>query len=313
MLVNRRTVLTAAAASAALPAAAATTARCPDPKRLAGQGAWGPPPPQPNTRAGLIDIGPVKLWVSDTGGDGEPVIALHAYTGSDESWLYQRPAFAAAGYRFISYSRRGAGKSERGPDADPGSAASDLAALMDRLGLARTHLVGTAAGGFIVPDFALSFPERLATLVMACTLGGVTDQESVETTRRLTGPAFGQMPAAFRELGPSYRAAYPDGVVAWESIERGSQGAVLQRPLNRVTFASLRQIKAPALLLTGDADLYQPPSRLRELASHMPGAETAIIAESGHSAFWEQPAAFNAVVLDFLRRHRMKMPRGSGR
>jgi pimeloyl-ACP methyl ester carboxylesterase len=55
--------------------------------------------------------------------------------------------------------------------------------------------------------------------------------------------------------------------------------------------------------MTGDADLWTPPSVLRLFARHLPRAESAVIAEAGHSAHWEQPAAFNSALLHFLARH----------
>jgi pimeloyl-ACP methyl ester carboxylesterase len=59
----------------------------------------------------------------------------------------------------------------------------------------------------------------------------------------------------------------------------------------------------PTLLMTGDSDLWTPPSILRLQASHMPHAEMTIIREAGHAPSWEQPQAFNAALLDFLKRH----------
>ena len=63
-------------------------------------------------------------------------------------------------------------------------------------------------------------------------------------------------------------------------------------------------MKTPALLIGGDADLYTPPFVLREIAKHMPRAETHIVEEAGHSVYWEKPATFNGFVLDFLRHHK---------
>jgi pimeloyl-ACP methyl ester carboxylesterase len=71
-----------------------------------------------------------------------------------------------------------------------------------------------------------------------------------------------------------------------------------------VTFAALEKLTVPTLLLTGDADLYTPPSVLRMFKEHMKQAEMYIIPESAHAAHWENPAEFNRRVLAFLRKHR---------
>ena len=72
---------------------------------------------------------------------------------------------------------------------------------------------------------------------------------------------------------------------------------------NKITFAALETIQTPTLLLTGDADLYTPPSVLRLFAARFPNCESVVVPECGHSAFWEQPEIFNRAVLDFISKH----------
>jgi len=205
-------------------------------------------------------------------------------------WENQIPAFTGVGYRFIAYDRRA-----------EGSAVEDLEALAAHLALDRFHLVGTAAGGIVAVDYALTHPERLRSLVIANSIVGVQDEEYLEMTRRLRpAPEFNAIPAEIRELGPSYRAANAEGTRRWKEL---SKHVAPQATKNRITFAALGTITIPTLLLTGDADLYTPPSVLRLLAARLPNCQSLVIPESGHSAFWEQPEAFNGVVLDFLSKH----------
>src|SRR3989442_5855382 len=115
----------------------------------------------------------VRIWYADSGGSGQPVVFMHAATGSSQVWGHQIPAFTEAGYRFIAYDRRGWGRSVIDPAGlQPGTVADDLLALMDHLGVDRFHLVATAAGGFGALDFSLSFPQRLRSLVVANSIGG---------------------------------------------------------------------------------------------------------------------------------------------
>ena len=58
------------------------------------------------------------------------------------------------------------------------------------------------------------------------------------------------------------------------------------------------------LIVSGDADLWSPPPVQRHFLRHLPRAEGVVIPESGHSAYWEQPDAFNAALLGFLSRQR---------
>src|ERR1700747_3235186 len=77
----------------------------------------------------------VKLWFTDTGGTGTPIVLLHANTGTSESWEPQVTAFAREGYRVIAFDRRGWGKSMADPTTgpQPSSVADDLDALADHL------------------------------------------------------------------------------------------------------------------------------------------------------------------------------------
>ena len=76
-----------------------------------------------------------------------PVVFLHAFTGNTEAWEYQAPAFADAGYRCVRYDRRGWGRSRDSSTAGQETYASDdLHALVEHLGIARFHLVGTGGG-----------------------------------------------------------------------------------------------------------------------------------------------------------------------
>ena len=262
-----------------------------------------PPPLQ----GGYVDVPDARLWFTDTGGRGVPVVLLHANTGSSQVWDYQRSAFVARGFRVIAYDRRGFGRTVVTPGAPPATGADDLLALADSLKLGRFHLVGTAAGGFVAYDFALSFPQRLRSLVIANSIGGAQDPEFLELIRRLQPEPFASLPPDVRELGPSYRAANPKGVEQWVELERTHRapGASLpaQPMRNRMTFESLSKIALPALLLTGGADLYAPPPVMQRFAARIKGAKFVVVPEAGHSTYWEQPDAFNREVLTFIARH----------
>jgi pimeloyl-ACP methyl ester carboxylesterase len=235
-------------------------------------------------------------------------VFLHAATGSSQVWEYQLPAFTAAGFRVIAFDRRGWGRTEID---DPGpqvrTAAGDLLALVNSLGIDRLHLVGTAAGGFVGFDFALSFPDRVRSLVVANSIGGVEDPEFVELGKKMRPQQFDALPPDVRELGPEYRASQPDGLKRWlelEKISRPLGAPAPAQPLrNHITFALLDNLMVPTLLITGGADLYAPPAVLRMFAAHIKGAETLIIPQAGHSAYWEQPDLFNRAVLDFMKKH----------
>jgi pimeloyl-ACP methyl ester carboxylesterase len=249
-----------------------------------------------------------RIWYVDTGGTGAPVVLLHAASGSVLMWEKQLPALRAAGYRVISFDRVGWGKSELDEGAMPGTAADDLQALLAVLKVDRFHLVGTAAGGFVAFDYALSFPDRLRSLTVANSIGGVQDEEYLALGRRLRpSPQFDALPVEIREVGPAYRAGDAAGTARWVEL---SQRSRMARPLpspqtfrNRITFARLDAIRVPTLLISGGADMYAPPPVMRLFADHLKGAQTISVPDAGHSTFWEQSERFNRSLIAFLKRY----------
>jgi pimeloyl-ACP methyl ester carboxylesterase len=252
-----------------------------------------------------VELPGVHLWYHDTGGMGTPVIFLHAASGTCESWAYQVPVFTAAGYRCITYDRRGWGRSQPTPTGEqPGNVSDDLHGLVEHLGLQRVHLVATAAGGIAGLDYALVHPERVYKLVVANSIGGVQDAAYLEVQQRLRPPEIQGLPVELRELGPSYRAVNPAGTRRWLEIERASRpqgthglGQPLRHPM---TYARLETMQVPVLILIGDADLLSPPALMRLLAAHLPQCQVVTVPEAGHAAFWEQPELWNRLVLEFL-------------
>ena len=255
-----------------------------------------------------VELPGVHLWYTDTGGNGVPVVFMHAASGTCDSWVHQLPAFTAASYRGITYDRRGWGRSR--PDLtgeQPGYVSDDLHRLVDHLGLGRFHLAATAAGGIGGLDYALAHPERVRSLVVADSIGGVQDPEYLEVQHRLRPPEIQALPWELRELSAGYRGINPEGTHRWIEIERGSrpEGAQgpAQQPRHPMTFARLETLRVPTLVLVGEADLLSPPALMRLLAAHIPDCQFATVPEAGHAAHWEQPEIWNRLVLEFIGQH----------
>jgi pimeloyl-ACP methyl ester carboxylesterase len=260
-----------------------------------------PVPPQVPATEGRVSFGTGSLWYWDTGGSGEPIVLMHAASGSGASWVYQQPVFAQAGYRVIGYSRRGHRNSDAGT-GDPGTFADDLNALVEHLQLPRVHLVGTALGSIGAADYLLSFPDRVISAALTCSLVTLGDADYLARSNALRPqPQWSTLPPEFQELGPSYRAMNPEGVEAWKREQAlAPSPTLLQRTRTPVTAAALSGARAPILLATGDADLYTPPAMLRELGRAIPNARQVIFTDSGHNAYWERPILFNRTVLEFI-------------
>jgi pimeloyl-ACP methyl ester carboxylesterase len=265
------------------------------------------------SRAEIYDSGQyanlpgVKLWFIDTGGGGVPIVLLHANTGTSAYWENQITRFSQAGYRVVAFDRRGWGKSTADPTtgSQPGTIAEDLDALADYLKLDRFHLIGVAGGGFAAFDFARWRPQRLRSLVIGASTGQLAEKEMKEFAARIEIPELRKLPAVYREVGPSYRGANPDGTKRWMDIDaHARQPGATEQPLRTPnTFAKLETIDTPTLVIAADADLLAPPALMHLWAEHVKNHEWAIVPDAGHAIAWEQPDAFNEKVIAFVDRH----------
>lgn len=255
--------------------------------------------------AGYADLPGARLWYTDSCGIGVPLVLLHANTGNADSWQYNIPGFVEAGYRVVTFDRRGWGRSRANPETgpQPGTIADDLHALVDYLKLDRFHLVGVAGGGFAAYDYVLWHPERLRSLVIAASGGAITDEAMRKLREQTTLPGFSSWPAEFREVSMGYMATDPEGLNRWLEIHHSSrqEGAPAQPQRTRITYEKLESIRVPTLLMPGDQDLQTPPWVMRRQLAHIPGAKFIVLPEAAHSINWEQPEAFNRNVLEFIR------------
>jgi pimeloyl-ACP methyl ester carboxylesterase len=264
-----------------------------------------PIPQQIPAKEGIAELPGTRLGYWDTGGDGAAVVLLHPASGSALIWLYQQPVFAKAGYRVIAYSRRNYYNSDLAPEDNPGIGSEDLHNLVELLGVKKFHAVASAAGGSVATDYAFSHPERLLSLTISSNNLAARNGYIAETAARIRPKETESLPRWYWELGPSYRAANPEGVQKWVELNHQSETGkgARQKLANVVTPAKLEMLKVPTLLMTGAADLATPPSITRMIARHVPDNEISIVAESGHSVYWERPEFFNQTVLGFIGRH----------
>jgi pimeloyl-ACP methyl ester carboxylesterase len=263
-----------------------------------------PIPEQLPATEGIAELPDTRLGYWDTDGSGEPVVLLHPASGSALVWLYQQPVFTRAGYRVIAYSRRNYYNSDPAPEDNPGTASGDLHNFIEFLGLERFHVVSSAAGGSVAADYAFSHTERLLSLTVSSNNLAAAKGYIADTAASIRTKEWDDLPRWFRELGPSYRAANPEGVKKWTELNHKSElgKGARQKLVNIVTPEKLETLKVRTLLMTGAADMFTPPSITRMIARHVPNREVVIAPECGHSIYWEQPDFFNRTVLEFIGR-----------
>ncbi len=256
-------------------------------------------------RQAFADLPGVRLWFTDTGGPGEPVVLMHPITGTSQSWAPQIAALVRAGYRVIAFDRRGWGKSLAVPATgpQPGHASEDLHALVDYLSLSRFHLVGVAGGGFVALDYAAWHGDRLRSLVVGASTGSVSEKEIQDFIATIEIPGIRALPAHYREVSASYRGANREGTKRWIEIdEHARQPNAPAQPLRSPnTFAKLATITTRTLVMPADADLIAPPGLMWLWANHVKDAQWVVVPTAGHAIAWEKPEVFNEHLLRFLK------------
>lgn len=244
--------------------------------------------------------------------DGCPaVLLLHGLGATGASWTLQLPALAAAGYRPLAPDLPGFGDSPydgRGWSI-PGVAAR-MAALLEELGTGPAHIVGISMGGVIAQQLALDFPALTRSLVLVNTfavLRPATWKGWLYFLWRFiivnTLGLEAQAKFVARRIFPEPQDA-PLREVLIASISSADRRAYRRAMLALGLFDSrprLAQIRAPALVLTGERDSTVAPARQRLLADGIPGARQVVIPDAGHAVSVDQPEAFNRLLLDFLR------------
>ena len=128
-----------------------------------------PPAPDLPVQRGFTHCCGHRLYWEQTGDGDAALLMLHHGLGSTRSWKRQVPAFAACGWRVITYDRWGYGRSDPRPSFEPGFLLQDTReafALLDALGVGRLSLVGHSDGGSIALLMAAQQPERIQRVVV---------------------------------------------------------------------------------------------------------------------------------------------------
>ncbi|WP_370500464.1 alpha/beta fold hydrolase [Mycolicibacterium sp. jd] len=270
-----------------------------------------------------VRVGTAEISVTDTGGDGAPVVLLHGGgPGASGISNYSRNIDAlAASYRVIVPDMPGYGRSTKYVDhSDPfGYLADSIRGMLDEMGVQRAHLVGNSYGGAAALRLALDTPHRADKLVLMGPGG-------IGTTRALPTPGLKSLLGYYAGEGPSreklatfirnylvydgpsvpdelidlrYQASLDPQVVADPPLRRPSGLRTLWR-MDLSRDKRLRRLPNPTLVLWGRDDKVNRPAGGPMLLNMMPNAELVMTSHTGHWMQWERAELFNALVSDFL-------------
>jgi pimeloyl-ACP methyl ester carboxylesterase len=263
-----------------------------------------------------------NLHVDDSGGSGRPVVLIHGWPLSGESWSAQVPVLEQAGFRVVTYDRRGFGRSDKprsGYDYD--TLTTDLHALLEALDLRDVTLVGfSMGGGEVARYFSNHGSERLHSVVFASAVppylmqgddnpdGPLTKEMAAEWAAALTKDEDGfydQFTTQFFSADGELRVTEQQRQDALALCRQADKQAALgcMTAFGTTDFrGDLPAVDVPALVLHGDADATVPfeGSGQRTHAA-IAGSQLHVIPGAPHGCNVSHADEWNSTLLDFLR------------
>ena len=262
----------------------------------------------------------IELYYEDHG-SGQPVVLIHGYPLDGSSWEKQTHALLEAGYRVITYDRRGSGKSSQptvGYDYD--TFAADLKVVLDTLDLTEVVLVGFSMGSGEVARYISNYGSaRVAKAVFLGSLQpfllqtddnptGVPQEVFDGLLKAVTADRFAFFTGFYQNfynLDENLGSRVSQEVVnVSQSIAAGSSfySSIADQPTWLTDFrGDIPRIDVPALIVHGTADRILPiDSTGRVFAKSLPSAEYVEIDGAPHGMLWTHHAEVNAVLLAFL-------------
>ncbi|MET4147415.1 alpha/beta hydrolase [Arthrobacter sp. UYCo732] len=263
----------------------------------------------------------IELYYEDHG-SGQPVVLVHGYPLDGSSWEKQTTALREAGYRVITYDRRGFGKSTKTPEGyDYDTFAADLNTLVETLDLNEAVLVGFSMGTGEVARYLGTYGSaRVARAVFLGSLepfllktddnpDGVPQEVFDGLTEAVTADRYAFFTEFFKNFYNSDtflgtpRLSQEAVNASWNlAAGSGSTASVAAQPTWLTDFrADIPKIDVPALIVHGTADNILPIDATgRRFAKALPSADYVEIDGAPHGMLWTHAAEVNAALLAFL-------------
>ncbi|MBS2938144.1 alpha/beta hydrolase [Nocardioides sp. J2M5] len=277
--------------------------------------------PEVTAHSGLLSS--TKVHVEDSGGSGRPVVLIHGWPLSGESWSEQVGPLTAAGHRVVAYDRRGFGRSDKpskGYDYD--TLADDLEGVLSELDLSDVTLVGFSMGGGEVARYVARHGEdRIHSVVFA----GAVPPYLMQTDDNPDGPLTADAAQQMEDGLKADRTAFFDGFTRdfftangeLKVTEEQRQQAIALAHQSDQTAAlgcmeafgttdfrdDLTKITVPTLVIHGDSDGIVPlegsGQRTHEAVA---GSELVVVGGAPHGFNVSHADEFNRALVDFLAR-----------
>ena len=264
-----------------------------------------------------------KVHVDDTGGTGRPVVLIHGWPLSAESWGAQTAPLRDAGYRVVAYDRRGFGRSDKpskGFDYD--TLADDLDGVLSELELTDVTLVGFSMGGGEVARYVAKHgQERLRSVVFAAAVTPYMLQSDDNPDGPLTEDAAAEMAKGVESDRTTFFDGFTqtffsvDGELKISEGQRQEAIALCHQSDQTATLACLEAfgttdfrddlaaVTVPTLVIHGDSDGIVPfEGSGHRTHEALPHSELVVVEGAPHGFNLSHAAEFNRALIDFLGR-----------
>jgi pimeloyl-ACP methyl ester carboxylesterase len=253
----------------------------------------------------IANSGDARIYY-EVHGTGPSGLFVHGSGGHHAAWWQQVTALRDE-YSVITMDLRGFGNSRWEDDHDARNFPGDIIAVLDAIaadgGPSRAVLVGQSIGAAAALRAALSRPDRASGVILAHSLGGLSDDELTALVKADRAAAE-KLPVLDRLLTPEFRAQRPD--LAFLFRQMGTFNTAKMADLRNLntdgpTVAELSAAPFPLLLLAGEKDSVLSPGTVRRAGELLTSARVEIVPGAPHSMYWETPALFNDAVRRFLK------------
>jgi len=236
-------------------------------------------------------------------GEGQPVLALHGWGGSAESFWPVAERLAPLGYQVHVPDLPGFGESEAPPQ--PWGVADYVAfvlAYLDAAALARVAVLGHSFGGRIAMMLAADHPARVSKLALANSAGLRTPPTAAQQARRVVAHAARETLNAvgLRGLRARVQASYNARYGSDDYRNAGPLRATFLRVIAEDIAPYAARVQAPTLLIWGDQDQDTPLWQGRRLEQLIPDAGLVVFQGAGHFSYLDRLNDYLRIVHHFL-------------
>ncbi|EQC51922.1 alpha/beta fold hydrolase [Bacteriovorax sp. DB6_IX] len=247
-------------------------------------------------------------------GEGTPLLCISGFGCSNYNFDFIRELLAAD-FQLVLVDNRGMGKSSPVVhDYQIDDLAQDAVEIMDSLGHQKFAVMGISMGGFIAQKIALNFPERVSSLVLACTTSGgedfpklnKLDEQTIRRSFSLGAKVYNEL-VSKATVHPKTQREKPELLeriidLRASHMPKLDQVLLQQRAVDKFLNETmeLEKISCPTLVISGDEDRFVNPKSSLIFAEKIPNAKVQFIEESDHHFFLEKPRETADAVSQYL-------------